>query len=349
MQPERIEMVMLTRFPMLIAIAVLVAGSAHSNEAATYADSIGPFAGDWEGLWSSGEDKHPWIGAQVIALGGDEYEIVLTRKLYARAPLFKNVQARVKNGALFFNDGEYYGTIERDAFTGGRLGEKPGEFKLERFTLSPDTLGTKPPEDAIVLFDGSNLDEWKQSATGKTWDILPEGVLQANPKVGYLETVRTFADAKLHIEFRLPFLPDKRGQSRANSGVFLQRFFEVQILDSYGLPGYWNECGAIYQISAPRVNMCAPPLQWQSFDIEFRAARHDQDGNLVENPRMTVIHNGVPVQTDIEMPRGTSGSAEKPPVAPPKDPESIRLQAHGNEVQFRNIWIVDLAGVAADR
>jgi len=327
----------------LLLLLALSAGAAEEEKPALYPESIGPFAGDWEGLWSIGEVKHPWIGAQVIALGQGTYEIVLTRKLYARAPLFKKVAAQEHGDALIFDDGEYFGTIQGESFTGGRRGAKPGEFSLERYTLESDTLGIKPPKNAIVLFDGSDLDEWQQAKSGKTWEMMPGGVLQAHPDVGYMETERKFSDVRLHIEFRLPFMPEKRGQERGNSGVFLQRYFEVQVLDSYGLPGYWNECGAIYQISAPRVNMCAPPLQWQTYDIEFRSARHDKKGNLIENPRMTVVHNGVPVQTDIEMPRGTSGDAKKKPKAPPAKPDIIRLQAHKNRVQFRNIWVVDLA------
>ena len=327
----------------LVLIASFAAGAVQDEAAAQYPESIGPFAGDWEGLWASGEDKHPWIGAQVIPQGGGQYRVVLTRKLYTRAPLFREAKARAQNGVLVFDDGEYYGMIKNGVFTGGRRGGKPGEFSLERFTLESPTMGMAPPANAIVLYDGSGLDEWKVSNSGKTWETLPGGVLQANPKVGYLETEREFKDVKFHLEFRLPFLPDKRGQERANSGVFLQKFFEVQILDSYGLPGYWNECGAIYQISGPRVNMCAPPLQWQTFDIEFRAARFDERGERIENAYMSVVHNGVPVQTNIEMSRGTSGSAKKKPVDPPKDPERIRLQAHGNRVQFRNIWVVDRA------
>ncbi len=338
---------MMMRFIAALLMSVaLVAGAAEEEKPASYPDSMGPFAGDWEGLWSSGEGKHPWIGAQVIALGQGAYDVVLTRKLYARAPLFKKVAAKEEGDTLVFDDGEYYGKIQGDAFTGGRRGEKPGEFALERYTWASPNLGAKPPKKAIVLFDGSGFDEWRRFPKGKSWDILPGNVLQADPDVGYIETEREFSDAKLHIEFRLPFLPEKRSQERGNSGVFLQRYFEVQILDSYGLPGYWNECGAIYQISAPRVNMAAPPLQWQSYDIEFRAARYDRKGRLVENPRMTVVHNGVPVQNDIEMPRGTSGDFKKKPVAPPEEPNCIRLQAHKNRVQFRNIWVVDLAGVA---
>jgi len=328
----------------IMIILAVSSGAARGEESALYPNSIGPYAGDWEGLWNRGEDKHPWIGAQVIALGDGAYEIVLTRKLYARAPLFRTVAAHEEGDALVFDDGEYFGAIRAGVFSGGRHGKKPGEFTLERYTLQPDTLGMEPPENAIVLFDGTNLDEWEGLRSGKSWEILPDNVLQADPDVSYMETVRNFTDLTLHIEFRLPFLPEKRGQERANSGVFLQRLFEVQVLDSYGLPGYWNECGAIYQISAPRVNMCAPPLQWQSYDIDFRAARYDNQGNLVENPRLTVVHNGVPVQTDIEMPRGTSGDAKKKPKAPPQSPDCIRLQAHKNRVQFRNIWVVDRAG-----
>ena len=329
---------------LLISLA-LTAGAAEKEKPTSYLDSVGPFAGDWEGLWSSGENKHPWIGAQVIALGQGAYEIVLTRKLYARAPLFKKAAAKEEGDTLAFDDGEYFGKIQGDTFTGGRRGEKPGEFVLDRYTWASPSLGMKPPKEAVVLFDGSGFDEWRRFPKGKSWDILPGNVLQANPDIGYIESERKFADVKMHLEFRLPFLPENRGQERGNSGVFLQRYFEVQILDSYGLPGYWNECGAIYQTSGPSVNMCAPPLQWQSYDIEFRSARYNQEGNLVEDARMTVVHNGVPVQKDIEIPRGTSGDAKKRHVAPPKQPERIRLQAHKNQVQFRNIWVVDLAGV----
>ncbi len=333
----------------LCILVALTAGAAQEETLASYPDSIGPFAGDWEGLWSSGEDKHPWIGAQVIAHGQGDYEIVLTRKLYARAPLFRTVVAHENGDALVFDDGEYFGEIKGDTFSGGRRGAKPGEFALARYVMESPNLGMEPPKDAIILFDGTDLDAWRRLSSGNSWDIIPGNALQANPKVGYIETEREFTDVKLHVEFRLPFLPEKRGQERANSGVFLQKFFEVQVLDSYGLPGYWNECGAIYQISAPRVNMCAPPLQWQSYDIEFYAARYDKKGNLLENPRMTVVHNGVPVQTDIEMPRGTSGDAKKKPVVPPAEPQCIRLQAHNNQVQFRNIWVVDLANTKTKR
>ncbi|MGH7128550.1 MAG: 3-keto-disaccharide hydrolase, partial [Planctomycetaceae bacterium] len=138
------------------------------------------------------------------------------------------------------------------------------------------------------------------------------------------------------IEFRLPYMPYARGQGRANSGVYLQGRYEVQILDSFGLHGAENECGALYRLRPPDVNMCLPPLAWQTFDIEFHAARFDAAGRKTENARITVLHNGVAIHDNVEILRKTGNGAEEGP-----DPLPIRLQDHGNPVVFRNIWILD--------
>jgi len=138
-------------------------------------------------------------------------------------------------------------------------------------------------------------------------------------------------------------MPSARGQQRGNSGVFFQSTYEVQILDSYGLEGYYNECGALYKVAAPKVNACAPPLQWQTYDIIYRAPRHDANGKLVEFPRMTVRHNGVLIHNDQEMPWRTDWKEEGRLKPAPTEPGNIKMQAHGNYVQFRNIWAVDLA------
>lgn len=306
------------------------------------AGTTDPFLGDWKGLWKTGEDKHPNITAQVIPLGNNQYQVTLAEALYQRVPPDAVITAEGNGGVLRFDDGFYYGEIKEGHFHGGRGGDKAGIFEMEPFFLTSPTLGATPPEGAIVLFDGSGFEEWGRFPKGSKWDILGNGVLQANPSLGTIETRRKFGDCKFHVEFRIPLLPEARGQERGNSGVFLQHYYEVQILDSYGLPGYWNECGAIYRISAPWVNMCLPPLQWQTYDIDFRAARFDDKGKLLENARMTVLHNGVVVQKDREMPHGTSGDAKKPPVSPPEHPDSILLQSHKNQVQFRNVWVVDL-------
>jgi hypothetical protein len=140
----------------------------------------------------------------------------------------------------------------------------------------------------------------------------------------------------LHIEFRTPFMPAARGQGRGNSGVYIQGRYECQVLDSFGLEGEDNECGGIYSISKPAVNMCFPPLSWQTYDIDFVAARYDGQGNKTKNARVTIKHNGVVIHKDLELTHGTPGRHPEGP-----EPESIFLQDHGNPVVFRNIWVVN--------
>jgi hypothetical protein len=134
-------------------------------------------------------------------------------------------------------------------------------------------------------------------------------------------------------------MPASAGQKRANSGFFTQGY-EVQILDSYGLEGYENECGAFYKFKAPSVNMCAPPLQWQTYDVEYTAARFDEDGKVISWPTFTVYHNGKLIHRNLEMDFETFNK-EGERVKPPRQPLPISLQFHGSRIQYRNIWVVD--------
>jgi len=140
----------------------------------------------------------------------------------------------------------------------------------------------------------------------------------------------------LHVEFLLPFMPTATGQARGNSGCYLQGRYEVQMLDSFGLAGEDNECGALYEIKAPDVNMCFPPLSWQTYDIDYTAARYEGD-KKAKNATITVKHNGQVIQQDVELPRATRAA----PVAEGPEAGPVYLQDHGNPVRYRNIWLVE--------
>lgn len=197
---------------------------------------------------------------------------------------------------------------------------------LSKLIRESKTLGMEPPKDAIVLFDGSNVEHFQN---GKLLEERYLGVGCTSREV--------FQDHRLHIEFRTPFQPTDSGQGRGNSGVYVQGRYEVQVLDSFGLQGENNECGGIYQIAKPRLNMCYPPLSWQTYDIDFRAPTFDSDGQKGKNARITIRHNGILIHDDLELPRGTPGGVSDES----RDPGPLYLQDHGNPVAFRNIWVVE--------
>jgi len=198
------------------------------------------------------------------------------------------------------------------------------------------------PQAATVLFDGTTkFSQWQREGGGDIGWKLTDGEMQSVPKTGSIMTKRDYTDFMMHAEFRTPQMPDNvKGQGRGNSGIYIQRRYELQILDSYGLEPKNNECGAIYTFKAPDKNVCKKPGEWQTYDILFRAARWaDKDGKpeKVQNARITVFQNGVLIQDNVEVPRKTgAGQPEGPKPLP------ILLQEHGNEVSFRNIWIMPL-------
>ena len=202
--------------------------------------------------------------------------------------------------------------------SGRRLGA------LTRVQRMSRTLGARPPVGAQILFLGRDA---RAFTGGKvTYDHL---------LVAGADTNDPFRDFSLHVEFRTPYMPAARGQGRGNSGVYIQGRYEVQVLDSFGLEGADNECGGLYKQRAPRLNMCFPPLIWQTYDIDFTAARFDPSGRKLANARITVRHNGVVVHDNVELTAKTGGGAAEGP-----DPRPIRFQDHGNPVHFRNIWLV---------
>ena len=335
------------RFGMLVLALVLpflvpelAAGRSAED---VFPTDIDPFMGNWKGRWSENEDVDPDIAAQVIPRSRGRYEIRLVSKLFMRCPPLAIIEAEPDGGTLAFDDADYRGEIKGDSFTGSdRRGRKT--FTMKRYIHECPTMGAPPPEGAVALFDGSGFDPWE---TAEGWELLEGGAAMVTPAGEYLVSKDRFKDVKLHLEFRLPYMPGSGGQQRGNSGVFLQDTYEVQILDSFGLEGYYNECGALYKVSAPKVNACFPPLEWQTFDITYRAPRHDANGELTEHPRMTVYHNGILIQKDQEMPWIT-GWKEKDRLEPaPTEPGPVKLQGHNNYLQFRNIWLVEGSGLVS--
>jgi hypothetical protein len=195
------------------------------------------------------------------------------------------------------------------------------------------TLGARPPEGAIVLFDGKDLEAWakRDGTTPADWPVS-DGIVTVGR--GDILTRQRFGDFKLHVEFNVPYMPKARGQARGNSGVYLGGIYELQVLDSYGLKLKNNDCGAIYTQVVPSVNACKPPLQWQTYDVTFHKALVDGQGNVVKKARVTVIQNGIKTIDDAEIGTTPGGAGNRPGEDGP-----ILLQDHGNPVQYRNIWI----------
>jgi len=284
-----------------------------------------------QGEYGVAESGQAW-GAHIIAMGEGNFDAYLLEGGlpglgYTREKARTKLTGKSAEGktSLQSEDGKLTATIAGGKITLQRDGKPLAE--LARVERKSSTLGEKPPAGAIVLFDGSSADEWNKP------EALQDGLL-ANLDIS---TKRKFHSYKLHLEFRTPYKPKARGQGRGNSGVYHQHRYETQVLDSFGLTGEYNETGGIYTISKPIVNSCLPPLQWQTYDVDFTTAEFDESGKLVKNARMTVHLNGVLVQDDTDLPKTTGGAKLK--ITP--EPGPIYIQHHGNPVFYRNIWVVE--------
>ncbi len=220
-----------------------------------------------------------------------------------------------------------------------------GDLKLVRPEDKRDAPAAPPPKGAKVLFDGTERSlkqNWeKQDGGGEpAWQVKEAGAAEVSG--GSIVTKEKFDEPfRLHLEFRTPYMPNDKGQGRGNSGVYLQGRYEVQILDSYGIPQDklgMGDCGSIYGVAIAKQNASKPPTVWQSYDIEFHPPKYQGD-KKVAPARMTVVHNGVMIHDDqeITVDNTTAGMGGDPKTAGP-----IMLQDHGNPVQFRNVWVVPL-------
>ena len=198
-----------------------------------------------------------------------------------------------------------------------------------------------PPSDAIILFDGKDLNEWTNGKGDKAEWIVEEGAMTVKPKTGLIKTKQKFGDYQLHIEWRTPAEVKGEGQGRGNSGIFMMERYELQVLDSYESKTYSNgQAGSMYKQSIPLVNACKGPGEWQMYDVIFMAPVFTEKGALKTPARITVLHNGVLIQNNYELKGPTEYN--RIPMYEPHGKGSIMLQDHGNPVSYRNIWIREL-------
>lgn len=269
------------------------------------------------------------VGLQVVARGHGKFDALLYRgglpgNGYDYSPRRKLSGSRLEDKVHLVGQGMIvilqtgYAAVVKNS-GGERMGF------LQPIKRHSATIDAKPPENAIVLFDGQNIDKLQNAK------ITSDGLLEVG-----CETKETYRNFTLHAEFRTPYMPHARGQDRANSGFYLQKRYEVQVLDSFGLDPLNNDCGALYKFKAPDLNMSFPPLRWQTYDVSFTAPTFASNGCKICKGRITVRHNGVLIHNQVELENKTGGGSPEGP-----NPMPILFQNHGNPVNFRNIWLVD--------
>jgi len=213
-------------------------------------------------------------------------------------------------------------------------------WEPEPRVVTPGEVDHLPPSDAIVLFNGTTLDHWKSvgKEAAAPWKV-ENGAFTVVPKTGGIETKASFGDVQVHLEWRAPVEVEGTGQGRGNSGVFLMKTYEVQILDSYDNRTYSNgQAGSVYKQHPPLVNAMRKPGEWNTYDIFFAAPRFNADGMVLTPARVTVIHNGVLVQNAVEL-KGPTEYIGIPNYKAHPEEMPLMLQDHGDLVSFRNIWV----------
>ncbi len=271
------------------------------------------------------------LALQLAAMGDGEFRGLLYQGGFpgtgwdSAAPLEITAQ-RGDNDAVILRGEAVQGRIDEGVV---RLEWGAGTAQLEKVERTSPSMGAAPPADAIVLFDGTNLEKWDENTAMSDEGLLKQGA----------RTADEYGDMFLHMEFKVGFMPTAREQRRSNSGVYIQNRYEVQILDSFAELPTRNGNGSFYRAREPQINMTYPPIHWQTYEISFRAPRFDDDGDKIENARFTVYHNGVKIHDDVELESGTGAGGRREEVAE----AMLYLQAHGSggQARFRNIWLVE--------
>ena len=220
--------------------------------------------------------------------------------------------------------------------------DRPAPTVITPGTASTQDSPGRAPSDAIVLFDGKDLSHWAQKdGSAAKWKV-ENGYFEVVPKTGELHTRDAFGDCQLHVEFSEPNPPKGEDQDRGNSGVFLMGLYEIQVLDSYQSKTYADgQAAAVYGQYPPLVNASRPPGQWQTYDIIFHGPRFDGSGTLTRPARVTVLHNGVLVQDNVEI-AGPTAHGDRPKYQATPEKLPLALQDHNHPVRYRNIWIRNL-------
>ncbi len=299
--------------------------------------------GNWEGKFETGPMSGQSLQVKLIAYGGGEYNAVFIMDNNEKR---FEIPGKHDQGKTIFEGKtslavayQIKAEIYNRKFTGAvKADDSESTFTLHQVFKSSPTLGMKPPEGAIVLLPNERFrSEESEKLLNEEWIIQPHWQLNYDGAVrisgSNMYSKREFGDARIHIEFQTPFMPEERGQARGNSGVYIQNRYEVQVLDSFGLEPKDNLCGGIYKYATPSADVCLPPLEWQTYDITFHASRFDEDGNKTKSAVITVKHNGEIIHDEVVL----KGRSNESPTGP------IRLQDHNlDRVAYRNIWVVPL-------
>ena len=288
-----------------------------------------PLIGDWQGEGG--------MVAQVYLTPAGKYQVNLLTAFDTASNVIDVLQGTAPGDTITFSGDGWTGTIKDSHFTGGKGDRK---FDLQHIERTSPTLGAKPPDGAVVLFDGSSFDSWAKK-NGKDWlaengavpwKLVSDGAMEIIPTTESIITHKKFGDCHLHVEFRTIGYPSK-------SAVFLEARYEININETYGHTE-GNMTGGMDNTTkgaAPRVRAALPPLAWQTFDVDFTAPRFDAGGKKIANPKMTVLLNGVNIYNNQELdpPFGAAGRLGEAPTGP------IMLQDHQTPLQYRNIWVVE--------
>jgi hypothetical protein len=322
----------------VIVFAVIVLLRTFAASAFAADSSPDPAMGVYEGYWKATDGTKGRFSAQIRSLGGGKHDgfvafyktktLDAVLRLQAGDTKFEG-KAVKKAGGMLAPELSGSAQIENGKLIGSFKGEL-GEGSFEGSMTHPTSrrMNAKPPKRAKVLFDGKPVaDAW----TDFHWKVTPEGTMIVQN--GDIHAKDKFANYLLHVEFRTPYMPEAQGQARGNSGVYLQSKYEVQVLDSFGLfPLQNNDCSAIYTLKAPEINACLPPGEWQTYDITYI------QGNAATKklPTITVVFNGIKVIDRYQLPANV---LEKGTTSADDAPGFLKLQDHGNPVEYRNVWV----------